>query len=267
MLPGIANIINNSYHATIEDVPFRIYHNRDPAQMKHHIIPDDVNWMLQHNSDQHNNNDEDDEEDDDSDDSDDESDADENNEQTTDAVSNITKNELYQNCASGSLSHFTYTNSETNTSETSLAGDVDELEDFDIKDFNFHLFCNAKTHQFQVVKTLEATEYAIHKNTERWNKLPTPSFKIRQRVLFRNPEFPTYNPRGGNSDMPRNLIGTITESCFGEMYMLKGKMMFTKRIFTKEKWSHYLLMMMVVSVNKAMAVVQAHSRLKNSIIA
>ena len=49
LLPGIASIINNNYHHTIDDIPFRVYHNREPASMKHHIIPDDLNWINENN--------------------------------------------------------------------------------------------------------------------------------------------------------------------------------------------------------------------------
>ena len=40
LLPGVATMYNNSFHHTIEDVPSRLYRNRAPSQLKHHIIPD-----------------------------------------------------------------------------------------------------------------------------------------------------------------------------------------------------------------------------------
>ena len=49
LLPGIASIINNNYHHTFDDIPFRVYHNREPASMKHHIIPEDINWVNEKN--------------------------------------------------------------------------------------------------------------------------------------------------------------------------------------------------------------------------
>ena len=42
LFTGICSIINNNWHHTIDDIPFRVYNNRDPVCMKHHIIPDDV---------------------------------------------------------------------------------------------------------------------------------------------------------------------------------------------------------------------------------
>uniref|UniRef100_A0A7M6DL59 Integrase catalytic domain-containing protein n=1 Tax=Clytia hemisphaerica TaxID=252671 RepID=A0A7M6DL59_9CNID len=47
LLPGIATTYNNSYHHTIEDIPFRLYHNREPNQLKHYVVPDDYDWCLQ----------------------------------------------------------------------------------------------------------------------------------------------------------------------------------------------------------------------------
>lgn len=47
LLPGIASTYNNTFHNTIHDVPFRVYHNREPGQMKHCVAPEDYEWCMQ----------------------------------------------------------------------------------------------------------------------------------------------------------------------------------------------------------------------------
>ena len=42
LLPGTANKINKSYHFTIDDIPFRVYRNRDPETISSLFIPDDA---------------------------------------------------------------------------------------------------------------------------------------------------------------------------------------------------------------------------------
>ena len=42
LLPGIGNKINKSYHFTIDDIPFRLYRNRDPEKISPLFIPDDA---------------------------------------------------------------------------------------------------------------------------------------------------------------------------------------------------------------------------------
>ena len=44
---GIASTYNNTFHNTIHDVPFRVYHNREPGQLKHCVAPEDYEWCMQ----------------------------------------------------------------------------------------------------------------------------------------------------------------------------------------------------------------------------
>eukprot|EP00795_Rhopilema_esculentum_P013871 gene13871-4820_t len=47
LLPGIADKINKSYHSTIDDIPFRIYRNRDVDSIRYTIVPDDISISSQ----------------------------------------------------------------------------------------------------------------------------------------------------------------------------------------------------------------------------
>ena len=42
LLPGIANKINKSYHSMIDDIPLRVYRNRDANSIDFTIAPEDV---------------------------------------------------------------------------------------------------------------------------------------------------------------------------------------------------------------------------------
>ena len=43
-LPAIASNINNTWHSTIDDIPFRVYKQREPSSIISTIIPDDASW-------------------------------------------------------------------------------------------------------------------------------------------------------------------------------------------------------------------------------
>ena len=44
LLSAIADLLNCKWHSTINDVPFRIYKNREPSCLVDYIIPDDSMW-------------------------------------------------------------------------------------------------------------------------------------------------------------------------------------------------------------------------------
>ena len=44
LLPGIADEMNKSYHSTIDDIPFRIYRNREASSLECVFKPDDVSF-------------------------------------------------------------------------------------------------------------------------------------------------------------------------------------------------------------------------------
>eukprot|EP00794_Sanderia_malayensis_P020858 gene20858-22909_t len=41
MLPGIVNVISNSWQATTDDIPFRVYRGRGPININFAVVPDD----------------------------------------------------------------------------------------------------------------------------------------------------------------------------------------------------------------------------------
>ena len=171
LLPGVATMYNNSYHHTIQDVPFRLYRNRDPSQLKHHIVPDDVTWCYQSGVDVNGP---------DVDEELDEDDDDELEDELDDAELPIIRNpqqpfsinDLLQSCSSASLNtQFLTQENPSSTPEEfscsiddSLEGDLDE---FDVVQLPSSLYSIAKVSEWNQYHALESTEYTIHKNFKR----------------------------------------------------------------------------------------------------
>ena len=105
LLPGIANVINNTWHATIQDIPFRVYRGREPISSNQFVIPDDGEFLTMSgntSSDQEidslfGDEDENDGDDESGDDDDDGLEADLN---AVASPGNLTMASLYQSCAS-----------------------------------------------------------------------------------------------------------------------------------------------------------------------
>ena len=45
LLSAVADLLNSKWHSTINDVPFRIYKNREPFCLVNYVIPDDTMWI------------------------------------------------------------------------------------------------------------------------------------------------------------------------------------------------------------------------------
>lgn len=46
LLPSaVADLLNSKCHSTINDVPFRIYKNREPSCLVNYVIPDGTLWI------------------------------------------------------------------------------------------------------------------------------------------------------------------------------------------------------------------------------
>lgn len=45
LLSAVADLLNSKWHSTINDVPFRIYKNREPSRVVNYVIPDDTMWI------------------------------------------------------------------------------------------------------------------------------------------------------------------------------------------------------------------------------
>ena len=62
-LPGVASLINNTRHSTIDDIPFRVYKQREPSSLGCKVIPEDSAWCEENNSGHNDDSDSDDEND------------------------------------------------------------------------------------------------------------------------------------------------------------------------------------------------------------
>ena len=49
-LPGVASLINNMWHNTIDDIPFRVYKQREPSSLGYTVIPEDFACCEENNS-------------------------------------------------------------------------------------------------------------------------------------------------------------------------------------------------------------------------
>lgn len=166
-LPAIANNINNTWHSTIDDIPFRVYKQREPSSIISTIIPDDASWdnnesLGDFNSDSDN---------DYVSTNDDQSDSDEDIQTAGDQIlplpiTLMSETELFQICTSPSLVSASFNSKEKlpkikidNTTECI----ADEAE-FSLHNFNFSLYNMGKKQQKVNLSALESTEYVIHRN-------------------------------------------------------------------------------------------------------
>uniref|UniRef100_A0A7M5WXG2 Integrase catalytic domain-containing protein n=2 Tax=Clytia hemisphaerica TaxID=252671 RepID=A0A7M5WXG2_9CNID len=252
LLPGIATTYNNSYHHTIEDIPFRLYHNREPNQLKHYVVPDDYDWCLQtgtkndkRKKDKEDNDignsDECYEGDDDFDESNDSDDEDIPEEEIPPIAPEeemMSLNDLLQSCASASLSSGFLSQKRDHEIDSHEIDDVDErtVDDFGTINFQASLYSLAKNAEWLRYTALESTEYTIHANFKQaLGPFKKSIFKIGQRVLFRNPDLNKYTFKTFSFDK-LNLIGTVKEAS-GHTYKVEvqeGETKVVKSVFKGE---------------------------------
>ena len=128
LLPGVASIINNTWHQTIDDIPFRIYHNREPRTVASHYMPDDGSWQKSHSATEESVSDE------------------EETEQVEDdyfGESLISEEEILQSCAPASLSSKVFSQGsqiEEESEDPSTNQEFVEEEQFSTKTFQMALF-------------------------------------------------------------------------------------------------------------------------------
>ena len=246
LLPGIANVINNTWHATIDDIPFRVYRGRAPISINQIIVPDDDEFTMIG------------ELDDQVDDTFDETDMQllENDTSEDESVygledlkaNEFTMSSLYQSCASSSLSKslMRSTDIEPDVSKArecklTEESDVDDCEEeFSIAHFNSSLYTMTSQLVETQLRALESTEVMIHKNIERCYKgFPERKFDIGDKILCRNPAYLPYSqqPRARDPLVSMNIEATIVESLPGGMYkvtMEQGSEVIEKCLFKGE---------------------------------
>ena len=225
-LPGIASTINKTWHTTIDDTPFRVYHNRHDNSQQSHFVPDDQTFMEMEIEDDQDYEDSEDETDDDDDNTDDEEDLD-----LTERIPNsMTKEEIIQSCASASLSSQVFQTEDSNDIDDAVDG-VDangdgiyvEEEKFTNQTFNTALYSLSKESQFVILQALEATEYGVHRNIKRARKKVKEDqrFKIGDKVLIKNPKHDYGRHKRTYFEEPRNVIAIITDVLPNCMYRVK----------------------------------------------
>ncbi|XP_066925115.1 uncharacterized protein [Clytia hemisphaerica] len=238
LLPGIASNYNNMYHHTINDVPFRVYHNREPGQLKHCVAPEDYDWCMQAGiksktsgeSDEHS--DEEDEDDDEEEDIPEEEVPPVSSEEQMMSLS-----DLLQSCASASLSSDFLSQRQNQQIESNFDDtDLSSTDDFETVNFQSCLYSLAKNSEWLRYSALENTEYTIHRNFKQSMKSHKNSiFKIGQRVLFRNPDLNKYTYKTFSFDK-LNIVGTVKEVS-GHMYKVEvqeGESKCVKSVFKGE---------------------------------
>ena len=249
LLPGIANKINKSYHSTIDDIPFRVYRNRDANSIGFTIVPEDLAFGSHTSLDTSIDTDEDlssdceDEEGEDCDDA--EVGTDCLNDETS---SNFSVNEIMQSCLGSSLSKSFFGNrfdNEAGQDDNDLPeeseNDDDDIESaFSTSKFSSSLFSISQKRFGQQLRTLQSTEFTIHRNIERDLKnCPGDKFSIGDAVLVKNPALKESKGKHASRDpfAPINLIAEVIEILPGGMYKLKlldGSDFYQKNVFEGE---------------------------------
>lgn len=239
LLPGISSIMNNTWHQTIDDIPFRIYHNRDPIAMRHHIIPDDLMWLKKHTENVKEN---------DGNSSTDDSESDEEwleeGEISNKSNVGITANEIYQSCSSASLSSRFFIEKQEKSQQNDLEAVAAPIQssgsnecqenEFDKLKFNTALYTLAKEKEYYNLQALEATEYGIHRNIQRRKpKNEERKFSLGDKVLIKNPFFEA-RKQMKDITQARNVVGTVSGVCSGGIYKVQlpnGKETYEKSVF------------------------------------
>lgn len=100
-LPAVASTMNNTWHSTIDDIPFRVYKQRDPSTIISSIVPGYNRTWVAGNGVSDDEVDHDGDDVDDSNDHADDNDADESIKVPT--IPLLTETDIYQICSSASL--------------------------------------------------------------------------------------------------------------------------------------------------------------------
>ena len=198
LLPGIADRINATWCSTIDDIPFRVFKNREPNVIRNVVISEDEFWSepaanMATSEEQ-------------------EEDGDEFTffaplaEENADTVGSlldglsssneVSHAEILQTCVGASLSSSTFQDKEDKDLTNVLTEDdveeqlfEDEEEEFSTLNFNRTLFQISKNwHLSTILNLLESTEYTIHRNIEHClKKTVETKFEVGDKILMRNP--------------------------------------------------------------------------------
>eukprot|EP00794_Sanderia_malayensis_P007977 gene7977-biopygen6477 len=252
LLPGIADKINKSYHSTIDDIPFRVYRNRETSSLNFTIVPDDTVFFVE-NEELSTPDSEDEDEDtcDSDDDGDDDDDDDDGDDKRSDCkgTSMCSVEDLLQSCVGSSLSKSCFSNTlssqlvsdslESHSNNSGTDTEVDAEEDFEQIKFTSCLFQHSLTKSNLQLHVLESTECTIHRNIERNIKnCPGDKFNVGDSVLIKNPAVKMSSIKTQDPFAPANVVAQVTEILPEGMYKLElseGQEVFKKDVF-EERW-------------------------------
>ena len=168
MLPGIADKINKSYHSTIDDIPFRIYRNKEASSLEYVFVPDDVSFTTCSNEVQV------DEESEDDDDYEEEYEDDDDESEIGTDNSPMTEQELMQSCLGSCLNKSLFSREENEIEPSNMVDDESVAcspeNEFEAVNFSSALFRLSSSSQCSQLNALESTEYTIHRKHRKRSK-------------------------------------------------------------------------------------------------
>lgn len=235
LLSPIADMLNSKWHSTINDIPFRIYRNREPSCQASHVVPDDNIWLdsvedccLEDYEFQH----------------EDFLGLGESNEDScindlrvkelTEAICGISAENILSFSLGESSEHLIpviRTIIEENYQPSTCQKTVELAEspqtavedlDFQTENFNKFLANLSENNKVMFLDVLEATEHTIHKNHKRsLRKAKQREFGIGDKVLFRHPSSELSHFSKANPFKPMNEVGVIKEVLPGGIYKVQ----------------------------------------------
>ena len=245
LLSAVADLLNSKWHSTINDVPFRIYKNREPSCLVNYIIPDDTMWTeciedgcLQ-----------------DYEFSFEDFVEFEKNGQSpsmdrsklaelANSIVQISSESILLSSLGASAKELLpavkkiveghWTSSSSEGSSNSSAQEADATGDFRTESVMKYLFNLSEEYQSTMINVLEATEHTIQKNHKRsLKRAKEREFKVGDKVLFQNPCSEGLHFSKPVPFQPLNVVGNMKEVLPGGMYKVECEgQLITKSIFS-----------------------------------
>ena len=203
LLSPIADMLNSKWHSTINDIPFRIYKNREPSCQASHVVPDDNIWL-------------------------------DSVAELTEAISSISAENILSFSLGESSEHLVpviRTIIEENYQPSSHQKTIEladspqtAVEDSDFQTENITKFLAnlSENNKVMMLDVLESTEHTIHKNHKRsLRKAKQREFGIGDKVLFRHPSSELSHFTKSDPFEPMNGGGVIKEVLPGGIYKVQ----------------------------------------------
>ena len=235
LLSFVSDVINNTPSTTTNDIPFRLYKNREPRSVFQCFVPEDeiVDISMKEIR-------EDDFTFSDEDFSDIELLQSAEEVELLESTNQVSATAIVQTCAgvltplfsNRKVAAFSQGQSKFKSSDISSGfdclGQDDSVEsEFDLHTFNSALLQINNEWNVTQLKALEATEHTIHRNIlHSLNKCKGKEFKIGDKVILCNPKLNLVSGLHHQSSdpfCPHNVIGVITNKLPGGMFQVKNE--------------------------------------------